>query len=130
MQDSGLSDNRHNRLSNHHPVWRPKRNMRVSPINMVANAPPTATIPISEPRALAPPAINSAMAAGTGNPMVSRNTAANREFAEAVRRYERECGKTLSDDEKRRLHDAITGKGYGLKDIVQDARAIFGCPGN
>lgn len=50
------------------------------------------------------------------------------QFNEAVRRYERECGKTLDRDQRQRLHRAISGKGYGIPDIVEDAKAIFGCP--
>ena len=51
-----------------------------------------------------------------------------RQFDEAVRQYEKECGRKLSDDDRRRLHDAISGQGYGIEGIVEDAKAIFGCP--
>src|ERR1700722_16248783 len=42
----------------------------------------------STPRALAPPAISKASAAGTGNPIASRNTAANRITKPCAARFE------------------------------------------
>jgi hypothetical protein len=51
-----------------------------------------------------------------------------RQFDQAVRQYEKECGTTLNRDQRRRLHDAITGQGYGIGQIVEDAKALFGCP--
>lgn len=51
-----------------------------------------------------------------------------RQFDEAVRRYEKECGAELDREKRRRLHDAITGQGYGIDDIVEEAKALFGCP--
>jgi RHS repeat-associated protein len=59
---------------------------------------------------------------------IQKTKADLRQFDEAVRRYEQQCGKPLSPDDRRRLHDAITGQGYGIDDIVEDAKAIFGCP--
>jgi hypothetical protein len=45
---------------------------------MAESAQATAAAVLSDPLALAPPASNNARAAGTGKPMASRNTAANR----------------------------------------------------
>ena len=51
-----------------------------------------------------------------------------RQFDEAVRRIQARCGKKLTDDERRRLHDAITKQGYGL-DIIVEIRVGMFCPG-
>ncbi len=52
------------------------------------------------------------------------------QFKEAIRQYQSRCGRALSLDEVRRVHDSITGQGYSLEDIVEEAVAIFGCPGS
>src|ERR1700722_8588821 len=53
-------------------------NISVSPAIIARKAPPRAYEPCNEPRALAPPAMSNARAAGTGSPIASRNTAAKR----------------------------------------------------
>ena len=58
----------------------------------------------------------------------SNNRAQNRQFAEAVRQIASRCGRSLSQDEERRLHDEITKQGHSLADIVEIGAAMF-CPG-
>jgi RHS repeat-associated protein len=47
------------------------------------------------------------------------NVVQNRQFDEAVRQIEKHCGRPLTKDERRRLHDIITKQGFGLDEIVQ-----------
>jgi RHS repeat-associated protein len=57
-----------------------------------------------------------------------KNTQANKAFKDAVDAYERRCGgKPLSEDDKRRLHDTITGEDSSFHDIIESAVALFGC---
>src|ERR1700730_13978771 len=49
----------------------------MSPVPIAIRAPASAYEPSNEPRALAPPAMSRARAAGSGSPTASRNTAAN-----------------------------------------------------
>ena len=51
----------------------------------------------------------------------------NREFEEAVRRIEKHCGFPLTKDQRRWLHDEITGGNYTIDDIVQIGIGWF-CP--
>ena len=55
-----------------------------------------------------------------------------REFEEAIRRYERKCGRlvTAESGDRRRLHDAITGMGFTIDEIVTEAETLFGCQKN
>src|ERR1700734_1196412 len=64
------------------------RNIKVSPISIAAMAPDRAYGAGNAPRALAPPATSKASAAGTGNPIASRNTAANRITKPCAARFE------------------------------------------
>lgn len=54
------------------------------------------------------------------------NQAQNKQFADAIREIERRIGRKLSLDEIRRLHDAISGQGYGYHDIVEEGVGMFG----
>jgi len=51
----------------------------------------------------------------------------NREFEEAVRRIEKHCGFALTKDQRRWLHDEITGGNYTIDEIVQIGIDWF-CP--
>lgn len=59
----------------------------------------------------------------------SPNVVQNRQFKEALRRIASRCGRPLSKDDQRRLHDEITKGGYGLDEIVEIGVGLF-CPGN
>lgn len=48
------------------------------------------------------------------------NREQNRQFAEAVRQIEMKLGRDLSDDDKRRLHDEISGEGLTTIDEIVD----------
>lgn len=48
------------------------------------------------------------------------NREQNRQFAEAVRQIEKKLGRDLSDDDKRRLHDEISGEGLTTIDEIVD----------
>jgi RHS repeat-associated protein len=51
------------------------------------------------------------------------------QFDEAMRRYERKCGKSLSRDQRRTVHDQLRKTGpHEIDDIVGIAEALFGCP--
>jgi len=50
-----------------------------------------------------------------------------RQFDDAVREIERHCGRRLTNDERRMLHDAIHGQGFGFNDIVREGIEMF-CP--
>ena len=58
----------------------------------------------------------------------SKNRRENSQFADAVREYQRRCGRILSHDEIRRLHDWITGPEFNYADIIEEAIGLFGCP--
>lgn len=47
------------------------------------------------------------------------NQAQNRQFNSVVKEYH------LSKSEARRLHDAITGQGYGRDEIIEELIALF-----
>ncbi|WP_052684781.1 RHS repeat-associated core domain-containing protein [Lentzea aerocolonigenes] len=53
------------------------------------------------------------------------NQRQNRQAADAIRTAEREIGRRLTDDEKRWVHDEITGQGYDYHDIVDITVAQF-----
>ncbi len=53
------------------------------------------------------------------------NQKENEEFREAVKRIERDFGRKLTRDEIRRLHDEISGKGFGLDEIVETGKALI-----
>jgi len=59
----------------------------------------------------------------------NNNQRENEQFRAAVRKYEKKCGITLDKNKLDRLHRAITKKGYTLQEIVEEAEALFGCPG-
>lgn len=50
---------------------------------------------------------------------LARNIRENKQFKEAARQIERTCGKSLTPDQRRRLHDLITKQGFSLKEIVE-----------
>ena len=51
-----------------------------------------------------------------------------KQFQEAIRRYQARCGRALSRDEQRRLHDAITKQDLTMDEIADYAESLFGCP--
>jgi hypothetical protein len=51
------------------------------------------------------------------------------QFDEAMRRYERKCGKALNRDQRRAVHDQLRKTGpHDIDSIVGIAEALFGCP--
>ncbi|MFD9791443.1 PA14 domain-containing protein [Streptomyces sp. NPDC059070] len=54
------------------------------------------------------------------------NQRQNKSFDDAIRQAEREIGRTLSKDERRQVHDSITGQGYDYHDIVDETKSMFG----
>jgi ElaB/YqjD/DUF883 family membrane-anchored ribosome-binding protein len=56
------------------------------------------------------------------------NQAQNDQFDDAVRKIEKIIGRKLKDKEIRRLHEAISGEGYGFHEIVDLGVAMFGDP--
>jgi hypothetical protein len=54
------------------------------------------------------------------------NQAQNKQFNDAVREIERKIGRRLTPDEKRQLHDAISGQNYGYHEIVEEGLLMFG----
>jgi RHS repeat-associated protein len=54
------------------------------------------------------------------------NQRQNRQAADAIRTGERSIGRTLSDREKRRVHDEITGRGLSYHQIVETVETLFG----
>jgi hypothetical protein len=50
-----------------------------------------------------------------------------KQFQEAIRRYQVKCGKILTREEQRRLHDAITKQGLTMDEIAEYAESLFGC---
>jgi hypothetical protein len=61
-----------------------------------------------------------------GNRTPQGNQVQNRSFDDAVREAERRIGRSLSQDEIRRLHESITKQGYGYHQIVTEAESMFG----
>jgi hypothetical protein len=54
------------------------------------------------------------------------NREQNRQFAEAIRQLEIDFGRKLSHDERRRLHEEISGQGLKtVEEIVEWGRALF-----
>lgn len=51
-------------------------------------------------------------------PRFGNNQAEDSEFKEAVRQIEKQIGRKLQDGERQRLHEAITGQGYPIAEIV------------
>lgn len=49
-----------------------------------------------------------------------------RQFDAAVRECERRIGRSLTPEERRQLHDEITGLGLGFREIVEICVAMFG----
>jgi RHS repeat-associated protein len=47
----------------------------------------------------------------------------------AKERYRRECGKSLTPPEERRLHDVITKQGLGSDEVFEEMVSLFGCSG-
>jgi len=60
------------------------------------------------------------------NVFAANNEAENKQFKDAVREIEKKIGRKLTKDEIRRLHDAISGEGYGYWDIVGIGEDMFG----
>ncbi len=56
------------------------------------------------------------------------NQAQNGQFEDAVKEIEKRIGRKLTQDEVRRLHEEISGQGYGFHDIVSLGVAMFGKP--
>lgn len=54
------------------------------------------------------------------------NIAQNKQFDAAIKEAERQIGRKLDPGEVRRVHDAISKKGFGFDEIVQTALDIFG----
>ena len=54
------------------------------------------------------------------------NRAQNRQFADAVKEIEKKIGRGLSADDRRKLHDAITGQNMGFHEIVAEGISLFG----
>jgi RHS repeat-associated protein len=58
------------------------------------------------------------------------NVDENRQFRQyIVPKIEKRCGRSLSEDEKQRLHQEITKQGYSPEDIIEIGVGMF-CPGN
>lgn len=53
------------------------------------------------------------------------NQVEKQQFEEAVRRIERAIGRRLTKDERRELHEAITGMKYTIEEIVAIGEALF-----
>lgn len=44
----------------------------------------------------------------------------------AVRSAERELGRSLTKDERTRVHRAISGQNYGYEEIIDEVLSLFG----
>jgi RHS repeat-associated protein len=55
------------------------------------------------------------------------NRAQNQQFNDALREVERRCGRSLSEDERRRCHEEISQCGYGYHEIIEECVALLGC---
>jgi hypothetical protein len=64
------------------------------------------------------------MMASSGTP--GNNQAQNKQFRGAVREGERRIGRSLTKDEIRQVHDAISGQNYGYHEIVELIVEMFG----
>jgi hypothetical protein len=49
-----------------------------------------------------------------------------KQFDDACKTISSQIGRQLSKDEKRSLHDAITGQGFGFHEIVNEGICMFG----
>lgn len=49
----------------------------------------------------------------------------NNQFGDAVKAIERKTGKKLTDDQKEKLHDEISGMDYGYHEIVEEGYWLF-----
>jgi hypothetical protein len=72
-----------------------------------------------------------AAAAGTIAQMSSsgtpgNNQAQNKQFRDAIRAGEREIKRSLSKDEIRQVHDAISGENLGYHEIIEVVKSMFG----
>jgi mRNA-degrading endonuclease toxin of MazEF toxin-antitoxin module len=54
------------------------------------------------------------------------NQAQNKQFNDAIRTGERQIGRRLSKDERRQVHDEISGQGYSFQEIVDEVVGRFG----
>ncbi|GAA1738342.1 RHS repeat-associated core domain-containing protein [Nonomuraea bangladeshensis] len=54
------------------------------------------------------------------------NQAQNKAFNDAIKDAEQQIGRSLTKAERRRVHDAITKKGYGYHEIVDEVIGMFG----
>jgi hypothetical protein len=61
----------------------------------------------------------------TATIVLGNNERENAQFREACRRCEAIIGRSLSDEEKQRLHRAISGQGYDLQEIVDICVDMF-----
>jgi hypothetical protein len=53
------------------------------------------------------------------------NRAQNKQFEDAKKQAEREAGRKMTPDERRRFHDEVTGQDYGWDDLVEVAKDIL-----
>jgi hypothetical protein len=72
-----------------------------------------------------------AAAAGTIAQMASsgtpgNNQAQNKQFRDAIRAAEKDIGRSLSKDEIRQVHDAISGENLGYHEIIEVVKSMFG----
>jgi hypothetical protein len=65
-----------------------------------------------------------AQMSSSGTP--GNNQAQNKQFRDAIRAGEREIGRSLSKDEIRQVHDAISGENLGYHEIVEVVKSMFG----
>lgn len=49
----------------------------------------------------------------------------DKQFQDAVKEIEKQLGKPLSDKERRKLHDHISGQGYGYHEIIDEGYWLF-----
>ncbi|MFD3735616.1 polymorphic toxin-type HINT domain-containing protein [Streptomyces sp. NPDC058632] len=54
------------------------------------------------------------------------NQAENKEFKDALREIEGSIGRQITPEERRSLHERITGQGYGYHRIVEEGKGLFG----
>ncbi len=50
----------------------------------------------------------------------------NKTFKDAVKEINRKLGRSLTDDQRRELHQEITGQDYDHRDIVNEGLDMFG----
>jgi len=65
---------------------------------------------------------------GAGSQTPRDNKKQNKQFSDACKEIEKKIGRKLSKEDKRKLHDEISGQGYGYHDIVDEGVAMFGTP--